>query len=230
MSNIFKFLTSRTITSRPIISRKKLLRLIGVLCLTIFFLSFGGSLYAQKKSSPGDDEGERQSGQSGQFSLVPPLPGEQGLTIAVIDMGKAIEDSNEGKRLQERFKGTFELTNTKMKDKGDALEKKVNDFNKNQASMSTEERERAQNSLRKELEDYNKETQKASDEFKASVEKAMDPLIKKAETIVQDLSKSNNYLAVVENGTENAIIYADTSLSVVDITAEVTNALNSQRR
>jgi outer membrane protein len=144
-------------------------------------------------------------------------------------MGKAIEESNEGKALQDKFKSTFEATRVKMDQKGAELEKRVTDFNRNQNSIPESEREKTMASLEKEISDFEKETEAESQKFRASVEEAMNPLYDRAEAIVMELARTQNYLAVVENGSANAIIYAEPSISVVDITPEVIKALNGKR-
>jgi outer membrane protein len=182
----------------------------------LFVFLFAGLLSAQEKPS------------------IPPSPGKAPnpatVTVAVIDMTKAIEDSTEGRTLRDKFKADFEATNTKMSEKGAALERKANEFNQNQANMSDKDREKNRIALEKEITDFEAETEKASQDFRAAVEKAMNPLYARAEQIVSDLAKANNYLIVVENGSANAIIFADPSISVVDITADVTKAVNAKKR
>ncbi|MDR2200025.1 MAG: OmpH family outer membrane protein [Deltaproteobacteria bacterium] len=189
------------------------------------------------KGAPAPEKEKRDQ----DIALVPPLEGEAAapkadaappasVTIAVIDMTKAIEESATGKSLQAKFKSDFDKTSEKMNQRGKDLEKKVEEFNRTQGALSESEREKAKTALEKEIGDFEKETRKASDDFRSQVEKAMSPLYDRAEKIASDLAKTNKYTAVVENGSANAIIYAEPRIAVVDITGDVTKALNAKSK
>ncbi|MDR2338963.1 MAG: OmpH family outer membrane protein [Deltaproteobacteria bacterium] len=163
---------------------------------------------------------------------APPKMSGQGPdgTIAVVDMGKAIDASSEGKSLNGKFGAEYEKTRTRLNDKGKDLERRANEFNQNQASMSEKDRESKRVALTKELEAFDKETEKANQDFRATVEKGMLPLYQRAEKVVQDLAKKGNYLAVVENGTDNAVLFSGPGIAVVDITNEVTLGLDGKKK
>ncbi|MDR2406182.1 MAG: OmpH family outer membrane protein [Deltaproteobacteria bacterium] len=217
----------------PKTPKKSLKALISILSCLIVSLALSGTILAQGGSSSkssGDTAQRSQGSGSSDINLVPGPGGGKGLTIAVIDMTKAIDDSNEGKSLQNKFKSEFDKTKGKLDEKGRSLETRANDFGRKQATMAEAERDKTRNALEKEIEAYQNETQKASDDFKAAVGKAMTPLLTRAEKLIQDISKENKYLAVVENGSQNAVIYMDPSITAVDITGDVTKALNSKRK
>jgi outer membrane protein len=144
-------------------------------------------------------------------------------------MNDAIQNSREGTKLQERFKAEYDKTKAAMDKKGQDLERRANDFNGIQGTLSEAEREKRRAALTQEIEAFQAETEKASRDFMASMEKAMGPLYDRAEKAVGELAKARGYLAVVENGTENAIIYASPGISVVDVTPEITAALDGRK-
>jgi outer membrane protein len=209
------------------------------LCILLaLLLAFGAFFAPDSHAQAKDPKGKPAQGKSAPAQEAGPLEGlppqgsipDKPVTIAVVEISKAIEASNEGRALQDKFKATYDKTNEKMQQKGKDLERRADEFNAAQASMTDADRDKRRSALEKEIADFEKETEKASQDFRASVEKAMTPLLERAEKIVADLAKANDWLAVVENGSENAIIYANPQVAVLDITSELTQALNSKKK
>lgn len=146
----------------------------------------------------------------------------EGLLIAVLDMQKVVLTSDLGKKAQvEIEKKVKELEKTFKQDE-DALVELQNEIEKKSSVWSDEKKQDKSIEFQKLRRDLRAKQDDANVELKQMQEKQLAPIFKELEVVVKKFAKDKGYSIILPG---QAVLYAVDS---VDITTEVTQALNAQ--
>lgn len=146
----------------------------------------------------------------------------EGLSIAVLDMQKVVLTSDLGKNAQvEIEKKVKELEKTFKQDE-EALVELQNEIEKKSSVWSDEKKQDKSIEFQKQRRDLRAKQDDANVELKQMQEKQLAPIFKELEVVVKKFAKDKGYSIILPG---QAVLYAVDS---VDITTEVTQALNAQ--
>ncbi|MDR1042244.1 MAG: OmpH family outer membrane protein [Deltaproteobacteria bacterium] len=158
---------------------------------------------------------------------APALPSPK-IWVGVIDTGKAIDASRQGKSAASRIQKRYKELDARLSDLQKAAQGKAEELSRAAERLSPAEFESRRAALQREVESVQAETAKAESELKSAAEETYGPLYDRAAALASDYAREKGLLLVLENSDEDkAVIYADAGVSFIDITESVTGLLDS---
>lgn len=145
----------------------------------------------------------------------------EGVSIAVLDMEKAVFSSDLGKAAQIDIEKKFKELQGKFKKDEDALQALQDEIAKKSSVWSDEKKQEKAIEFQKMRRDLRTKQDDANLELKQLQEKKMSPIAEKLDAVVKKYAKDKGYTIVLPH---QVVLYA---VDTVDITADVTKALNA---
>ena len=142
--------------------------------------------------------------------------------IGVVDMQKAIQSSEAGKKAKSELEGAFNKKKKELDEQGAALKKQQEEFQKKQAALSDSAKRDQGSKLQEKMMKYQELLQKSNVEIQKKEQEMSEPIIKQIRAKVAELAKKHGFSVVLEKN-ENIVIYNESS---VEITDEVIKAIN----
>ncbi|MDR1166688.1 MAG: OmpH family outer membrane protein [Deltaproteobacteria bacterium] len=152
--------------------------------------------------------------------------------MGFVKMAQAIDDSRDGQAASKKIAARYQAKLDALKAKEDKLSQKTELFNLDAASLSQSDLDKRRAALEKEAAALQAEFDKAGADLQSEAEKTYGPLYDRAAKIVSDLAAERGLLMVMNTGEdfENAVIFAAANAHFVDLTADVTKALDAGRK
>jgi Skp family chaperone for outer membrane proteins len=150
------------------------------------------------------------------------LLAQDGFSIGVVNLDKAMGDSKMGKAALAKMQTKADTLKKSLEAKQQALQKRESDLGKKASSLSQEALEKQVNQLRADAASFQEEYQKSMQDMDKSSNDTMRPVIDKARQAVSAISESRKFDMVLD--VNAGVLYYD---QASDITAEVTKALDS---
>ncbi len=142
--------------------------------------------------------------------------------IGIIDMQKAIQTSESGKKAKAELEQAFNKKKKELQDQEAVLKKLQEDFQKKQAALSDSAKKEQLGKLQEKGMKYQELLQKSQAEIQKKEQEMSEPIIKKIREKVSEIAKKKNYTLVLEKN-ENLVIYHQDK---DDLTDEVIKAVN----
>ena len=142
--------------------------------------------------------------------------------IAVVDMQKAIQTSDSGKKAKSELEGAFNKKKKELSEQEATLKKAQEDFQKKQAALSDSAKKEQQAKLQERFMKYQELLQKSQTEIQKKEQEMSEPIIHKIRDKVVEIAKKKGYTLVLEKN-DNIVIYSDDKN---DITEEVIKGIN----
>ena len=146
------------------------------------------------------------------------------LRIAVVDMQRALNECDAGKRAKDQVKSKFEKAQDQLKRQREDLDRMREDYDKRALVLREDERHNLEKDLetrqlefKRKYEDFQRDLQRTDKELTSSI---VESLYK----TVQDYGAEKGYTLVLESSS-GALLYADKSN---DITDEIVKIFNSR--
>jgi outer membrane protein len=144
--------------------------------------------------------------------------------VAVVDMQRALNECDAGKKAREQVKGKFEKAQDSLKKEREDLDRRKEDYDKKAIVMKEGERRNLEKDLesralefKRKYEDFQRDLQRTDKELTSSI---VESLYK----TVQDYGAEKGYTLVLESSS-GALLYADKSN---DITDEIVKIFNTK--
>ncbi len=145
------------------------------------------------------------------------------IRVGVIDIQVAVTGTKEWKKEFASFKTGFKKEKEKITKKENSLKKMIENLNKQSMVLSPEKKKKKEEALIKQKKDFERHVQDKNEEF-AKKEKAITgKILKKMVKTVQDLGKSKKFTMILE---KKVGLYFDQS---VDLTALAIRTYNSTK-
>lgn len=142
------------------------------------------------------------------------------LKIGVVDYGKLAEESPQAKSAMEEIRNEFTPRQRDLANQQQTLKAKEDKLQKDGATMTEDQRSRAEKDLRDSYRDLQRKQSEAQDDFNARRNEEMSRLQRTLIEVVRNYAKAQNYDLVVADG----VIYATPS---IDITPQILAALKT---
>lgn len=143
--------------------------------------------------------------------------------LAYVDLQKALEETDDGKKAKARLKSDFEKKQKELDEKQDELKKMKDEFDKKAPMMKPE----AQQAEAKKLQDRFVELQQIYARLQQDLAKkeqdATGGILRKLQMVVGQIAEKQNFTLVLEKN--SSVVWGAASL---DITAEVIRSYNAQ--
>jgi outer membrane protein len=155
---------------------------------------------------------------AGSFAVLPAWAVD--LKIGVVDYGKLMEASPQAKTVVEAIRTEFTPRQRDLQNEQTTLKTKEERLQKDGATMSEDQRQRAEKELRDSYRELSRKQQEVQDDFNARRNEEMSRLQKTLIEEVRVYAKAQNFDLVIADG----VIYSTASL---DITPAILTALQS---
>lgn len=156
-------------------------------------------------------------------ALVPRVSEAQAAKIAVVDLQRAINETEDGRKAKDRLKKLFES-------RQQGLDKKQQDLKKLKDELDTQKNVLSRDALDAKVESYQKqlvELQQVYVEYQRELAEKEGELTKsiveRMEKILRRIGQTDGYSLIVERG-ESGVIYVPTNLDLTDVLIQRYNA------
>ena len=143
--------------------------------------------------------------------------------IAVVDMQRALNECDAGKKAKDQVKSKFERSQDSLKRQREDLDRMKDDYDRKALVLKEEERRNLEKDLetrtlefKRKYEDFQRDLKRTDAELTSSI-------VEELYGIVRDYGAKNNYTLVLE-ASSGAMLYADKSVDVTDEIVKLHNA------
>jgi outer membrane protein len=158
-------------------------------------------------------------------SLIAPLSATEAaeVSIGIVSMQKVLDDSKKGKEVQKKFEQAVSGEKKEIEKREATIKKAQEDFARDQATMSEEQRIKKQREIKNQVSDLQQFANEAQEKMNAKRVDLLKTVIEPAKEIVNKVAKDKKINIVFERS-ESGLIYVDDS---VDLTPEVVKRLDA---
>jgi outer membrane protein len=150
-----------------------------------------------------------------------PAWGQQ-LKIGLIDIQRAINDSQAGKAAKDRLQAQVKKAEADMNRERQEIEKAKTDFDKKGPLLKEDDRRRIEGDLQKRIVNYQRNSRDVQEDLAAKQRDAETAILKELEGVVAEIGKNEKFTFILERG---QLLYSD---QAIDITNKVIDLYNSR--
>ncbi len=143
--------------------------------------------------------------------------------IAVVDMQRALNECDAGKRAKDQVKAKFEKAQEQLKRQRDELDHRQEEFEKKSSVLREEERRDQAKDLETRTLEFRRKSEDLQRDLKRTDAELTQGIVERIYEIVRDYGQQHAYTLVFE-ASSGALIYADKSIDVTDEIIKLTNA------
>ena len=147
--------------------------------------------------------------------IAPALPAAAELKIGLVDVQRALNDSQAGKKAKDQFKVEFDRMQNSLKGEKDRLDRLKDDLEKKSAVLKESERknmaedfEAKRRDLRRKLEDSDAELRKKDQELTGEI-------LKQLAEVIQQIGERDGYTMILESSS-SPVLYGSKSVDLTD--------------
>jgi outer membrane protein len=155
-------------------------------------------------------------------ALVSPAHAADDFKIAVVDMQKALQSVDAGKKAKAQLEKEVEAKKKEFDSEKAAITKMGEEFKKQSLAMSDEARAKKQNDLQERIAKLQQKGMETEQSLRMKEQQLTQPIINKLRGVVTEQAKKKGYSMVLEKN-ENTVIF---SQDKDDMTQDVINAYN----
>ena len=144
--------------------------------------------------------------------------------IATVDMQKALQTVEAGKKAKAQLEKEFNAKKKELQTEEAAIKKMGEEFKKQAAVMNDDARGKKQAEIQERIMKFQEVTQRSQADIQTKERELTQPIIVKLREIIAEHAKSKGYSVVLEKN-ENTVLY---SQEKDDLTAEVVTAYNKK--
>lgn len=137
--------------------------------------------------------------------------------IGVVDMQKAIQTVEQGKKARSEVEGDFNKKKVEIQQEEEAIKKMHEEFQKQSLVMSEKARAKKQAELQERILKLQEKTAVSQTEIQRKEKDLVEPIVKRIREIIGGIAKDKGYTVILEKN-ENSVLY---SLDKDDLTGEV---------
>jgi len=145
------------------------------------------------------------------------------LRIAVVDMQRALNECDAGKKAKDQVKAKFEKSQDQLRKQREDLDKMKEDYDRKALVLKEEER----HTLEKDLETRGLEFKRKYEDFERDLKRTdaelTSSIVEELYEIVRDYGAKNNYSLVLE-ASSGALLYNDKTVDITDEIVKLHNA------
>lgn len=144
-----------------------------------------------------------------------------------VDVQKAIEATNLGKKAKEEMRKEAEKRNKELEKKKGDIDKMREDIEKKRSVLAEEAFAKRAQELQEEMQRFNQSAAKAQADLQKKEGELLEPIVKKIRTVIEKIAKEKNLNMVIQsNPNAQIVLYATPD---VDLTEEVVKTLDKEK-
>jgi len=145
------------------------------------------------------------------------------MKIAVVDMQRALNECDAGKKAKDQVKAKFEHSQEQLKRQQDDLNRKKEDYDKKAAVLKEEERRNMERDLENQGLEFKRKYEDFQRDLKQTDAELTSGIVEELYGIVRDYGEKHGYTLVLE-ASSGALLYNDKSVDVTDEIVKLHNA------
>ena len=145
------------------------------------------------------------------------------LRVAVVDMQRALNDCDAGKRAKDQVKAKFEKSQDDLKRQREDLDRRKEEYERKATVLKEEERRNLEKDLearslefKRKFEDFQRDLKRTDAELTSSI-------VENLYGVVREYGQKNAYSLVLE-ASSGALLYGDNALDITDEIVKIYNA------
>ena len=149
----------------------------------------------------------------------------QQVKIGYVDLQRALNESNAGKKAKERFKQQVDKLQTDLKKRKDELDTLKNQLDKKSAVMKDEERRNMELDYQRKLRDFERSYKDSQGELQMKDNELTAELLKELQVVIEGFGKSGDYTIILEQS-NSSVLYGAPQ---IDLTDQIIEAYNKKK-
>ncbi len=146
--------------------------------------------------------------------------------IGYVDLQRALNESNRGKKAKDEFKAEVEKLQAQLKRKRDQLESLKEQLEKKSAVMKEEERANLEEEYRKKLRDFERDYKDSQADLQRKDSELTGAILKELQEVIQEFGEREGYTMIFEAGS-TAVLYG---AKAADLTDAILEEYNRKKR
>jgi outer membrane protein len=144
------------------------------------------------------------------------------IRIAVVDLQRALNECDAGKKAKEQVKAKFEKAQNQLKKEREDLDKARDDFEKQAILLKDDDRRNRERELENRTLDFKRKYEDMQRDLKRTDGELTSGIIEQLYGIVSDYGKQQGYTLVLE--ASSGLLYADKALDITDAIVKIQNS------
>jgi outer membrane protein len=144
------------------------------------------------------------------------------IRIAVVDLQRALNECDAGKKAKEQVKAKFEKAQNQLKKEREELDKARDDFEKQAILLKDDDRRNRERELENRTLDFKRKYEDMQRDLKRTDGELTSGIIEQLYGIVSDYGKQQGYTLVLE--ASSGLLYADKALDITDAIVKIQNS------
>jgi outer membrane protein len=145
------------------------------------------------------------------------------LRVAVVDMQRALNECEAGKRAKDQVKAKFEKAQDQLKRQRDALDKAREDFDKKALLLKEEQRRELEKDFEAKSLDFKRKYEDFQRDLKRTDSELTSGIVEQLYAIVGELGQQKGYTLVLE-ASSGVLLYSDKAVDITDEVIKLHNA------
>jgi outer membrane protein len=145
--------------------------------------------------------------------------------IGYVDLQRALNESDTGKKAKEEFKGQVDKLQASLKKQKDQIDSLKEQIEKKSMVMKDQERGNLEEDYRRKLRDFERSYKDSQADLQQKDNELTGGIIKELQEVIRDYGERENYTLILES-TSSAVLYGAKG---ADLTDEIIREYNSQR-
>ncbi len=151
------------------------------------------------------------------------------IKIAVVDMQRALNECDAGKRAKDQVKGKFEKAQDQLKKQRDELDKAREEFDKKALVLKEDQRRDLEKELESKTLDFKRKYEDFQRDLKRTDGELTSGIVEQIYGIVAEYGKEHGYTVVLE-ASSGTLLYSDKSTDITDEVIKLHNANPNKAR
>jgi outer membrane protein len=159
--------------------------------------------------------------------LAAPLGRAENIKLATVDMQRALNECDAGKKAKEDFKSQVDKLQADLNKQKTAIEKIKEDVEKKGMVLKDEERKSIERDYQRRLRDFQRTYKDSQAELQQRDNELTSEILRQLQEVIAEYGAKQGYTLVLEASNTGAVLYNSRS---VDITDQVIQEYNSKRK
>ena len=144
------------------------------------------------------------------------------MRVAVVDMQRALNECDAGRKAKESVKGKFEKAQLDLKKEREDLDKARDEFEKKAATLKEDERRNRERELENRALDFKRKYEDLQRDLKRTDAELTSGIVEQLYGVVNDYGRQQGYTLVLE--ASSGLLYADKALDITDAIVKIHNS------
>lgn len=161
------------------------------------------------------------------LALVAPLAHGQDMKIVTVDLQRALNESDAGKKAKEEFKVQVDKLQADLAKQKADIEKIKEDVEKKGLVLKEEERKNIEKDYQRRLRDFQRTYKDSQAELQQKDSELTAEILRELGEVIVDFGAKQNYTLILESSNTGAVLF---NSRTIDITDQIIEAYNGKRK